>query len=289
MTRLIVDSTCDLPDELLEKYAMRVLPLHITINDKEYRDKIDIQVDEIYNEMRNGTMPQTSQVSSSDINDLFEEYCSKGYDFIFIAISSGLSGTYQTAESIVKEYKEKYPHLKMDVVDSKSGSLATGLIALQAGKMIQAGYEHNVILEQLTEMSEHIEHIFSVSDLKWLIKGGRVDKLQGIIGSILNVKPLLQVKNGSLNVFKKVIGRNRALAAITDTVAERIKYYPDQIIGITHSDDSLIAEELHELLIQRIGNKEYIINTIGSVIASHIGIGGVGVFFFNKKPSLSVD
>lgn len=289
MNKIIVDSTCDLPEALLRQYDIRVLPLHIILGETEYRDKETIGVEGIYEAMRNGIVPRTSQVSSGDLYDTFQEYCTKGYNFIYIAFSSALSGTYQTSRMILSDFKKKYQNLKMKVLDSRSGSTATGLLALQAAKMVEQGYEYETVLENLNRMIQHIEHLFTITDLKWLVKGGRLDPLHGMIGTLLGVKPILGVKNGSIEVIKKVRGSGHALTYLIDQVAERIREFPEQLIGISHSDNPAGAEALRDAIAERIGAKRFLVNKIGGVLGAHLGIGGLGVFFFNKKFAFYID
>lgn len=284
MIKIIVDSTCDLPDEELQNHNISVLSLKVLLEDKEYLDKRTITVDEVYNAMRKGIMPKTSQPGPSDIYDLFKKYASDGIDFIYLAFSQALSGTYQLACSILNEIKERYPHVNMKVIDSKGGSTATGLIALQTAYLAESkSMDFNQIIKKVNKMISCVEHIFTISDLSWLIKGGRIGKAQGMIGSILNINPILQVNNGKMEVIHKVRGRKKALGMVVDLLEERAKDLTGQIIGISHADDPDSAKELMELIKARLGCTKFIINKIGSVLGCHLGIGGVGVFFFNHN------
>ncbi|SHI73686.1 DegV family protein [Lutispora thermophila] len=289
MTRIIVDSTCDLPDELMESYGISMLPLTVSIDGKEYFDKVDIKVDEVYESMRKGICPKTSQPNPSNAYSLFQECISKGEDFIFLSFSSKLSGTYQTICSIVEELKEKYNNIKMEVIDTKSGSLATGLIALQASKLVKAGKSFENVIDAVKNMILHIEHVFTITDLSWLIKGGRISKTEGIIGNMLSIKPILHVNDGVMEVIQKVRGKKKALKELLDIVEERMSKFPDQIIGISHADDIDTAKELQAMLQSRMGEAKVIVSKIGSVLGSHLGIGGVGVFFFNDKIESYID
>lgn len=286
MVKIIVDSTCDLPEEVIHRYSLKILPLRVYLKDKEFLDKITIKVEEVYNAMKNGIFPKTSQPSPIYIHELFKNYASKGYDFIYLSFSSKLSGTYQTAYMIVEDLKKKYPNVNMKVIDSKAGSAATGLIAMQAAKLAEADVNFNTIVNVVKELSQHIEHIFTISNLHWLIKGGRISKSSAMIGDLLKIKPILQVFEGAMNVTNKVRGRKKALKTITNIVEEKIKKFPNQIIGISHADDIEMATKLKEMMEARLGEKQVIISKIGSVLGSHLGLGGVGVFFFNKKPSI---
>ena len=284
MIRCIVDSTCDLPEDTMERYGMLMVPLHVLLNGNDYRDKVEITADEVFSAMRQGQVPKTSQVGPDDVSNVFQSCCDRGEDFIYIAFSSALSGTYQLAKVILAEFQQKYPGLRMQVVDSKAGSVAVGLIALQAVQLIEAGYAFDEVVERITFMADHVEHVFTIADIGWLVKGGRISKLQGMLGSILEVKPILEVKNGIIGVIKKARGSQKALAMMVDTLIERVTAFPGQIIGIAHSDNLPGVERIKAMLTEKMGATTFIISKIGSVLGSHIGVGGLGLFFFNQRP-----
>lgn len=284
MIKIMVDSTCDLPDEFIKKYDIKILPLRVSLEDEEYLDKESIQVDEVYSAMRKGIIPKTSQPSPKDIYDIFNEYCTNGLDFIYLSFSSVMSGTYQLAYSMLQEFKEKYPAVKMEIIDSKGGSTATGLIALHAARLCKEnGQDFESIIGKIQELVNHVEHVFTISDLDWIIKGGRISRAKGIIGNMLDIKPILDVKDGAMEVIKTVRGRKKALQTVVDILEERAGKSTDQIIGVSHADDLKTAEELIDIIKTRLGYKDFIVNKIGSVLGTHLGIGGVGIFFFNKE------
>lgn len=283
--KIIIDSTTDLPKELIEKYDIDVLPLRVLINDKEYTDKETITVDEVYDAMKRGICPKTSLPNPKRTYELFKEYASKGIDFIFYSFSSKLSSTFQNAFLIIEELKEEFPKVKMVALDTRAGSIGAGLIALQGAKLAEKGFSFENILRISKDCIKHIEHVFTIDDLNWLLKGGRIKKSSALIGNALNIKPILDVKDGEMRVIKKIRGRKKALQTIVNILEERIKNFPNQIIGIAHADDFQTVLELKDMIVKKLGhNKNIIIEKIGSVLGSHLGIGGVGIFFFNQEP-----
>ncbi len=288
--KIIVDSTTDLPKEVIDKYNIDVLPLRVLIDEKEYTDKETITVDEVYDVMKKGVCPKTSLPNPKTTYELFKKYASKGIDFIFYSFSSKLSSTFQNAFLVVEELKKEFRKVNMAVVDTKAGSLGSGLIALQGAKLAGIGTSFENILKISRDSIKHIEHIFTIDDLYWLLKGGRIHRSSAVIGSALNIKPILNVEDGEMKLIKKIRGRKKALDAVVNIVEERIRNFPNQIIGIAHADDFKSAFEIKDMLLERIGhNKNIIIEKVGSVVGTHIGIGGVGVFFFNKKPELYIN
>ena len=288
MTKIIVDSTCDLPDELLAKYDIITVPMQILLDGKAYLDKLNIQPSDVYDAMRGGIVPKTAQVDLNYLEHAFEDCCKKGLDFIYLSFSSALSCTHQSATIVLADMQEKYPDIHMAAVDSKGGSLATGLIAHQAAKLIEKGYDFDSVVSSVDDMISHVEHILTIMDLKWLVKGGRIDPIKAAIGSLLNVKPIIDVKNGYMDIIKKVRGSNNAIMSLIEIMADRIREFPEQLIGIAHTGNREAAESLKSKIATRLGATNFIISEIGSVLGAHIGIGALGVFFFNKKPALYI-
>ena len=284
MTRIIVDSTCDLPEYLLAQYKIITLPMVVSVDDVAYLDKIEIRRSEIYSAIAKGKSVKTSQVDLDSATQVFKEQCEKGEDFIYIAFSSSMSCTYSASCEVLSDFRTRYPNVKMEIIDSKGGCLATGIIALQAARLAEKGHSFEAVAARTVEMIEFIEHIFTISDIRWLVKGGRLDPIKGAIGAILNVKPILTVTNGAMDVMKKVRGSKNAAIAVIDLVSEKIKEFPEQSIGIAHADNMQGAVDLKKRLSERLRDSSFIICEVGSVLGAHLGIGALGVFFFNKKP-----
>lgn len=284
MIKLIVDSTTDLPQTYLEKYQIEIIPLIVNINGVSYRDYLDITLDDLYQELRKGSKIKTSQPNIQDVFDIIEKYLKNNDEIIIITISSKLSGTYQTINLVKNQLIVDNPEAKITIIDSMGGSGIAGLMALQGAYMIEEGFSYEEIVENLIELSQYAEHIFTLDDLTYLFQGGRLTKAAAILGNLLRVKPILDVKDGQIHLFDKVRHLKKALHYIANVVAERIKDFPDQIISIMHGDDIDLAYALRDLIVERIGEKHFIIDQIGSALGSHLGLSGVGVFFFNKKP-----
>ncbi|WP_288480223.1 DegV family protein [uncultured Clostridium sp.] len=278
--RIIVDSTCDLPVEIIEQYGIKVLPLKVLIEDKEYYDRVTIELEEVYEYMRKGVIPKTSQVSPVSFYEAFEEMCEKGEDFIYLAFSSKLSGTHDLGKSILNEFKEKYKNINMEIIDTKSGSTAIGLLVLECIKMNKENLGFFEILERLNEKITHIEHILTLGDLNWLVKGGRIGKTKGFVGTMLDIKPVLDLKDGEVNLIKSIRGKKKTINYILDILEER-GIENNNLIGISYAEDLSIVDDIKKGVTQRFGEKEFMINKIGSVLGSHVGLTGVGIFFFN--------
>lgn len=281
-TKIIVDSACDLPKEILDEYGIEVLPFNIHIENKSYKDDLEITVDELYNALREDKLPKTSQISPEDVQRVFNKNTEAGNDIIYISFSSKMSGAYQLAKWIAEEVKSEYSNIKIDVLDSKAGSVATGIIAYKAALLLKEGKNRDFIVKKIKFWADHIEHIFMLDDLKTLERGGRISKTKSFIGNILNIKPILNVNNGKIELLQKARGTKKAINKMIEYVKDKSYDLRTQLIGIAHADDLEQAEILKEK-IEGLGGEIFCIEKIGSVLGAHLGIGGIGVFFLNEK------
>ena len=288
MIKILIDSTADLPFELLKKHNIDIIPLVVRLGDTEYLDKQTITVDELYQYLREGNFAQTSQPNPQITYDILNQFAKEDHALIVLTISAKLSGTYQTIHMVKEQLKETYPDLKIEVIDSKGGSGIPAIMALQAALLNEQNHSFEEIVDNLKEMANCSEHIFTIDNLKYLMRSGRVNKAEALIGNLLHIKPILHVVDGEIKFYAKTRGMRRALDKIADIVEERIKAFPKQIIGIMHADDLETANRLKEKIFERIGEVKVVIDKIGSALGTHLGIGGVGVFFFNKKPDLYI-
>ena len=283
-TKIIVDSACDLPEEILNKYDIEVLPFNINIDDKSYKDGIDIEIDELYTALRESKVPKTSQVSPENFKEVFKKNAEVGNDCIYISFSAKMSGAFKTAKLIANRVQDNYNDIKIDVLDSKSGSVATGIIAYKAALLLDKGIKREEVIDKIKYWADHIEHVFMLADLKTLERGGRISKTKSFIGNILNIKPILHVNDGKIELFQKARGTKKAINKMINFVKNKSYDITEQLIGIAHAEDLAHAEVLKDK-IENLGGEIFCIEKIGSVLGAHLGIGGIGIFFLNEAES----
>ncbi|MGG0658254.1 DegV family protein [Rummeliibacillus pycnus] len=280
--RLYADSASDLPKSFYEQNNVKIIPLRVQLKGKEYDDVIGVDIQEVYSAIREGELLKTSQASPERFLEEFNELGQSGEEGLYIALSSQLSGTYSTAVMMAEQVKEKYPDLKLTIIDSKCASLGYGLLVKEAVRLREEGFSANEIAQKIRFTAEHMEHLFTVEDLDYLAKGGRLSKASAFIGGLLSIKPVLDVEDGKLVPIEKYRGRKKVFKRIIELMAERGESLSEQVIAITHSDDLEAAEEMKALIIENFHPKAVEIQLIGSVIAAHTGTGTIAVFFLNQ-------
>ena len=281
--KIMADSACDLPFDFYEENGVILFPLKVHIDGTEYEDLRTIQPKQVYDAIRAGDLPKTSQASPAGFKEAFTELAKNKQDGIYIAFSSELSGTYQTAVMIFEQVKEEYPDFNLTIVDSKCASLGYGLVVMEAVKMANQNLSKEDILKDVLFRSQHMEHLFSVDDLDHLAKGGRVSKASAFVGGLLNIKPLLNVEDGKLVPIEKIRGKKKLLRRIIEVMKERGEGMENQVIGISNADDEETALEMKDMIIQEFNSKDVIITSIGAAVGSHTGPGTVAIFFLNKQ------
>lgn len=281
--KIITDSAADLPVELLQAYDIDLIPLRVYDEaETEYLDGVTLESVTLLQKMREGAVYRTSLPSLETFQEKFVSYAKEGNPCIYLAFSSELSGTYQSSVVIKEEVKETYANLDLEIIDTKCASLGQGLVVLEAAKMAKDGASKEDILKRVDFLMSHMEHIFTVADLQYLVRGGRLSKVAGFIGGLLNIKPILNVEEGKLVPLEKVRGKKKVLSRIVDIMEERGKELKGQTIGMTHGDDLETAEALKSLITERFGCEVFIVNTIGAAIGAHTGPGVITLFFLNE-------
>lgn len=282
--KIYADSASDLPKSFYEQNNVTILPLRVQMKGQEFDDVVGVDMQDVYDTIRSGEMLKTSQVSPELFFKEFTALAQSGEEGLYIAFSSQLSGTYNTAVMMAEQVKEKYPDLKLVIIDSKCASMGCGLLVKEAVRLREEGVAFEQIVEKVRFNAEHMEHLFTVGDLNYLAKGGRLSKASAFIGSILSIKPVLDVEDGKLVPIEKYRGRKKVINRLMELMSERGDSLSEQVIAISHSDDLEDAEEVKSLIIENFHPKAVEIHLIGSVIAAHTGTGTFGIYFLNKLP-----
>lgn len=281
--KIITDSACDLPKDIIEKLDIELMPILVYVDEQEYKDTVNINPKFLYENMKKGSSTKTAQLSIPDIKEVFSKYAKAKQSCIYIAFSSGLSGTYQTSLLVKQEILEKYPDFDLDIIDTKCASLGFGLVVYKAAQLAKEGKSKQEILEVLDFYCNHMEHIFTVDDLEYLFRGGRVSRASAVIGSMLNIRPILNVEDGKLVPLEKVRGKKKLLKRMVEIIGERGVDLDKQLIGICHADDEPNAMKIKELLKEKYNCNSFLINLMGCTIGAHSGPGTMSIYFLNEK------
>lgn len=276
---LVADSCSDIKSEDLKKRNIEVVRLSITIDDVEYTDQIDITSEEVLQKITEGHRPLTSQVNPDEFESLFRELLERDNEILYIAFSSGLSGTYQSSVIARDVVLEDFPDAKIEILDSLSASYGLGYTVERASDLVNAGESFDTVVSATKEMLTKIRHLFTVSDLDYLAKGGRLSKGSAFLGGLLNIRPLLNVEEGKLVPIEKHRGEKKVLKSMIDKVKDE---GASEKAYITHANALDTAEKLKELLLAETNIDEVQIELIGPTIASHTGNGTVALFYYKQ-------
>ena len=280
---LMTDSSCDLPGDLSVLMGISVVPLSVTVDDKDtyknYLDHREIPIHDFYNLMRAGKLAVTAAPSVGDFTAAMETALQAGKDVLFLGFSSALSASYQNGAIAMNDLREKYPDRKLIAVDTLCASLGQGLLVYLAWQEQQKGRSIDEVAAFAEETRPHLCHWFTVNDLNHLHRGGRVSKTTAIIGTALQMKPLMHCDaEGRLTKITAVRGRKASLIAMKDKLKETIVRPEDQTIFISHGDCLDEAQYLADLIRKEVPVKDVIINHVGPVIGAHTGPGVMALF-----------
>jgi len=282
--KILADSACDLPITFFQENSETVtlIPLNVHLDDQEFEDLVTISPKTVLDSMREGKTPKTSQVTPNAFEEVFKKLAEEKQDAIYIAFSSELSGTYQTGVMIAQQVKEENPDLNLTILDTKCASLGYGLIVKNAVEMAKNGKTKSEIEAYVQFAAKHMEHLFTVDDLVYLQRGGRISKASAFVGGLLNIKPLLNVEDGKLIPLEKIRGKKKLYKRIIEIMRERGDQLEKQEVGISHGDDEEAALLIKEEIEKEFGTKKFYINSIGAAVGSHSGPGTLAIFFLNK-------
>lgn len=279
--KILTDSAADLPKDLVEKYSIDVVPLLVTIGEETYLDGETITPEELFDGMREGKVYKTAQAPIGAFIEKFKEF-EEDTELIYIGFSSELSGTYQGAVMAKDQIIAEKPDMKIDLIDTKCASMGFGLVVYQAAKLAKEGKSREEILEAIDFYKKHMVHIFTVDDLEYLYRGGRVSKTSAFVAGLLNIKPILHVDDGKLIPLEKKKGRKKVLRRMIELMEERGVELDKQTVAISHGDDLDTAEQLKDMIEDKFGTEEFIITSIGGVVGAHAGPGTIAIFFLDE-------
>ncbi|MBP8818961.1 MAG: DegV family protein [Syntrophomonadaceae bacterium] len=275
--RLYADNACDLDLEFLEQLQVKMFFMPVTIKDKTYRDRLTISPGEFYSLIAEpDVIPMTAQITPVEFQEEFAKVMKESDDdIIYIAFSSGLSGTYQSA-CIARDMVNPE---RITVIDSESASVGYGLTVIKAAHDIAAGKSKQEVIAGIKDNIERIQHIFIVGNFEMLKRGGRISAASAALGNLLNIKLIAHFIDGSIHPLEKAHGIKKAKKRLLEVMEDRGYQLSEQLIGINYSNDLEGALEIKKLIEDKFGCQEFVISEIGAAIGSHVGAGTYSVFF----------
>lgn len=282
--QILTDSSCDFTDAELAELNILSAPLTVSYNGESHSNFSDVTaVKAFYDEMRQGTLATTSAVNPQGWETVLEPVLAEGRDALILAFSSGLSTTYQSAVIAAGELMEKYPGRTVRVIDTLCAALGQGLLVWYACKKRDEGLSLEELAAWVEENKLHLCHWFTVNDLGHLKRGGRVSATTALVGTMLNIKPILHMNDeGKLASFAKVRGRKASIDYLAQKMAELGEGYDNSMAFVVHGDCLEDAQVLAQLVKDTCGVKEVHIGYLGPVIGAHTGPGVLSLFFMGK-------
>ncbi len=284
---ILTDSSADLGEDMVRQLDIQVLPLSFTIGQQTYHnhpDNREMDPHAFYEMLRRGEVATTSAVNVAQYTDALEPLLQGGQDVLVLAFSSGLSTTYNSSRIAVSELQEKYPERKIYTVDTLCASLGQGLLVYLAAREREKGRSIEEVRDWAEENKLHLCHQFTVDDLHFLKRGGRISATTAVVGSMLQIKPVLHVDNeGHLINIGKARGRQSSLKALVDKMEKTAIDPAHQVVFISHGDCLEDARTVEQMVKDRFGVKEVYINYVGPVIGAHSGPGTLALFYVGSE------
>jgi DegV family protein with EDD domain len=284
---IITDSACNLPKSYAQKNNIGIISLKYMLDGEEYDSYVEKENDDslknFYAKMREKSSTSTSNINAATFEERFTEVLDAGKDILYISFSSGLSSSHSFAEITANQLAEKYPDRKICVVDSLCVTYGLGILIMQVVKMRNDGKSMEEIRDWLEANKKNSVHLFTVDDLVYLKRGGRISPTTAMMGTLLGVKPVMYVTNeGKLEKYDKVRGRAKSLSALVDKLAENIANPKEQTIAIVHGDCEDDANYVKKLIADKIGAKDFVLDYLTPIIGAHSGPGTIAIFFMGK-------
>lgn len=280
--KIITDSACDITKAMETQYGVEIIPLQVNIDGNVYKDREDIIPDKVYEKMREGVVPKTSLVLSDRLSDSFKKHAEDGNEVIYISFTSALSGSYNFAKLTAEDVRAEYPDFKIEVIDTKCASFGQGMVVLFALQQLEKGATYDELVAKIRNWSDNMEHIFTVDDLEYLYRGGRISRATKAVGGFLGIKPILHVDDeGKLVSLEKARGQKKTFARMVEMMGELNPDVANETIGIIHADSPEYAEEIKKMVVEKYGCKDILMSELGAVIGAHAGPGTVAIFFLS--------
>lgn len=276
---IVTDSTSYIPQDLAEKYAIHMIPLSVIFGNETYREEIDITTEEFYEKVaQEKELPSTSQPAIGNFVDLFEELAKEHDHIISIHLSRKFSGTFDAAKSA----STMVENVEVHVYDSELSCMPQGFLAIKASELVQAGKSVAEIIATLDEIKRSTRTYFMVDDLSHLHRGGRLNSAQALLGSMLNIKPILHIVDGLIVPFEKIRTRKKAIRRIMNMLEEDAAKKQVQRVVFIHANNEQAAIELRDSFAEKYPQIETVISYFGPVIGTHLGQGSLGVAWYTE-------
>lgn len=284
MIKLFTDTSANLPVSIIREYGIEVVPFSYTVNGKEvpYSAETDFNGKAFYEAMRAGAEVKTSMINVSDFMAAFEQWIAKGDAVIYVGMSGGISGTANSAKLAAEELLEKYPAAKIAAIDTYAASLGEGFLVIETAKMIERGDPFLKIVKKIELLRKNMCQFFTVDDLAYLRKGGRISGAAAVVGTILNIKPILRGdENGKIVLCGKIRGFNKSMEALANKYDELV-FDKTADVGIAHADNPEGAQRLENILRTKGFSGELLKVVYEPVTGSHVGPGTIALFFMGE-------
>ncbi|MBZ2175000.1 DegV family protein [Schnuerera sp. xch1] len=277
--RIVIDSTSDVTKEIIEKYNLIMVPLTVNFEDRSYLDKVELSTNEFFDKLIvSDKLPTTSQVTPGKFVEVFNKILEGGDEVLGIFLGSDLSGTYESAQIA----KNMIDDERINLIDSRSVCLGTFSLILEATELVDQNKSIDEIVKTIESLKDKVELVVAVDTLKYLEKGGRLSKGQAIAGSILNIKPIITVKDSKVSVVDKVRGNNKIVKWFDNWIKENEFDLTNKTVFLYHAQNEKTIKTLRELIEEKYTPKNIIISEVGPVIGTHTGPGVIAIGFLNK-------
>ncbi|WP_114572257.1 DegV family protein [Exiguobacterium flavidum] len=275
MVQIITDSSADLPRHLINTYGIEVVPLSVRIDGEDYREGIDLTPEQFFERMALANeLPRTSQPSPAQFEELFRLYDAREKEILCLTISSGLSGTYQSA-LVARDLCDA----NVTVFDTLGGSLAHGMMVLRAAELARDGWSVAEILPEIVRMREAMNIFILLDTVENIVKGGRLSRFKGSVIKTLNIKVILEGQDGKVEMLEKVRGTKRFFERALELIGERKQDFSDTVIGITHTGNFDDVAFLEREINARYAPKQILVNYMGATMGTYAGKGGIILSF----------